>query len=205
MEEKRRRLYLLLLLLLFLPAACSEDSLNFFFDIPQPTAEELAAEAAAEQARVEAAAKAARAAVAGAEDEDEIAETGERPAIESVRGWEQAAEMLPKDLMDEVDWMEALRQGIIDPRASIKGRGRPERKVFGFNFYLPGPDPSMDAYFPHSSHTQWLGCDSCHPKIFRTRGTEFTMDDVFAGEYCGVCHGVVAFAVDSCFRCHEDM
>jgi c(7)-type cytochrome triheme protein len=113
--------------------------------------------------------------------------------------------MLPKDDLDEADWAAALRQEVIAPRKSIPGTRPAQRIVFGFDFFLPGPDPSFDAYFPHSVHTEWLGCESCHPKIFPRRGTEITMDEVFAGEYCGVCHGVVAFNQDNCTRCHTAM
>jgi len=31
------------------------------------------------------------------------------------------------------------------------------------------------------------------------------MDQVFEGEYCGKCHGTVAFVLDSCNRCHTKM
>ena len=61
--------------------------------------------------------------------------------------------------------------------------------------------------------TEWLTCESCHPAIFPYRdiglaGSEdygITMDQVFEGEYCGKCHGTVAFALDSCNRCHKEM
>jgi c(7)-type cytochrome triheme protein len=188
---------------LLLSAACSDETLEFFFDIPPPTPEELAEEAQREREQAEQAAQAQRQAEFGL---DFVApEEGEPPAIEAVVVWKQAAEMLPKDDLDEADWVAALREGVIAPRNSIPGSRPAERIVFGFDFYLPGPDPSFDAYFPHSVHTEWLGCESCHPKIFRTRGTQISMDEVFAGEYCGVCHGVVAFSLDNCTRCHTAM
>jgi c(7)-type cytochrome triheme protein len=113
--------------------------------------------------------------------------------------------MLPKDDMDQADWVEALEQGIIRPREAIGGPRRGTTAFFKFDFFLPGPDPSYDAFFPHSAHTEWLSCESCHPKIFRVRGTEITMDEVFGGEYCGKCHGTVAFGLDACARCHTAM
>ena len=113
--------------------------------------------------------------------------------------------MLPKDDLDQVDWVAALKQGIVKPRAAIGGPREGLIAFFKFDFYLPGPDPSFDAFFPHSVHTEWLACESCHPKIFPRRGTQIAMDDVFAGQYCGKCHGVVAYAVDSCARCHPAM
>jgi c(7)-type cytochrome triheme protein len=197
----RRGANLAVLLSLLVVSACSDEILQVFFDIPAPTPEELAAEAELERQQAEAAA----ARQSGAAQVAAPAPAGDPPAIETVRVWEQAAEMLPKDDLDEVDWMAALRQGVIKPRAAIGGRARAKDRVFGFDFYLPGPDPSMNAFFPHSAHTQWLTCASCHPAIFPVRGVKMTMDEIFAGEYCGRCHGVVAFALDNCFRCHTDM
>ncbi|NIQ97960.1 MAG: hypothetical protein GWN87_30205, partial [Desulfuromonadales bacterium] len=81
--------------------------------------------------------------------------------------------------------------------------------IFKWDFYFAGPDPETDAYFPHSSHTEWLTCESCHPAIFpyRELGMDpsgrygIVMDQIFEGEYCGKCHGTVAFSLDSCNRC----
>lgn len=200
----------ILLLPLFFAVSCSDETLSLFFDITPPTAEEKAAEAAAKQAKDAAAAKAA---TAQAGEPAVAEEEGERPEIEAILDWEQASEMLPKDDIDEVDWMAALRDGIIKPRAQITGQGDPQARVFKWDFYFAGPDPETDAYFPHSSHTEWLTCESCHPAIFpyRELGTDpagkygIVMDQVFEGEYCGKCHGIVAFALDSCNRCHTKM
>ncbi|MFQ5773637.1 MAG: c(7)-type cytochrome triheme domain-containing protein [Kiloniellaceae bacterium] len=194
---------LLLLPALLLFVSCSDETLSLFFDIPSPSPEE---KAAAAEEKTAAEAKAAQEAATGAEAATIPAgEEAERPAIESVATWEQVEEMLPKDEIEEVDWMEALRQGIIRPRAAIDRAGNPEAAVFKWDFYFTGPDPTMDAYFPHSAHTQWLGCESCHPRIFRSREIEITMDKIFEQEFCGVCHGVVAFALDNCTRCHTAM
>lgn len=198
----------ILLLPLFLVVSCSDETLSLFFDITPPTAQEKAAEAAAKQAEVQ-----AKAATTKTGEPAVVEEEGERPAIEAILDWAQASEMLPKDDMDEVDWMAALRQGVIKPRAEMSGPGKPDGKLFKFDFYFAGPDPESDAFFPHSSHTEWLTCESCHPAIFPYRdiglaGSEnygITMDQVFEGEYCGKCHGTVAFALDSCDRCHTKM
>jgi c(7)-type cytochrome triheme protein len=197
-----------LLLPLFLAVSCSDETLSLFFDIPQQTDQEKAAEAAAKQAKAVPKAATAQTARPAVAEED-----GVRPEIEGILDWEQASEMLPKDDIDEVDWMAALREGVIKPRAEISRPGNPDAKVFKFDFYLAGPDPDSDAFFPHSAHTQWLTCESCHPAIFPYRelglaGSEdyaIAMDQIFEGEYCGKCHGVVAFALDSCNRCHTKM
>lgn len=182
-----------------LVGGCSDETLSLFFDIPPETQQAATAPVQIAAAPTRAAAGAPAAAAAPA-----VVET-ERPEFESVLDWETAQEMLPKDDIDEVDWMAAMREGIIRPRAAIDGPGDPEANLFKFNFYLPGPDPTMDAYFPHQSHTEWLTCESCHAKVFRYRGTELNMDAIFSGEYCAKCHGIVAFALDSCNRCHQDM
>ncbi len=189
--------YLLLVPALFLLTSCSDKALSLFFDIPPPTAEEKAAAAVEAQKVSESPVFPTPTAVAQTQQE--------RPVIDSVTTWEQAQEMLPKDALDEADWMAALHDGTIRPRASIDGDGDPQVAVFRWDFYFPGPDPSLDAYFPHSSHTEWLGCESCHPKVFRYRELEVTMDRIFEGEYCGTCHGVVAFALENCTRCHTAM
>jgi c(7)-type cytochrome triheme protein len=203
----RSRWYILLLPL-FLAVSCSDESLSLFFDIPPPTEQEKAAELAAKQAEAKAAtAQAVDPTAAMAEDESE------RPEIETILNWEEASEMLPKDDMDEVDWMAALRQGVIKPRAQITGRVDPQTKIFKWDFYFSGPDEESDAFFPHSSHTEWLTCESCHPAIFpyRELGMDpagkygIVMDQIFEGEYCGKCHGTVAFSLDSCDRCHTKM
>ena len=127
--------------------------------------------------------------------------TADRPEIEFVTTWDDAAAMLPKDEFDEVDWVEAMRQGIIRPRATGDrlAKGDP---VFGLDFYLKGPDEMFDAYFPHSVHTRLLACESCHTTIFRYRDNEITMDANYEGKYCGSCHGKVAFDLAFCSRCH---
>lgn len=205
----RSRRYILLLPLFFV-LSCSDETLSLFFDIPPPTAQEKAAEAAAKQAEAQAAAAQA----AAQSGKPAVAEEeGERLEIETILDWERASEMLPRDDIDEVDWMAALREGVIKPRARITGQGDPQAKLFKFDFYFAGPDPESDAFFPHSSHTEWLTCESCHPAIFPYRdlglaGSEdygITMDQVFEGEYCGKCHGTVAFVLDSCNRCHKEM
>ncbi len=59
--------------------------------------------------------------------------------------------------------------------------------------------------FSHKKHTVWNGCELCHPEIFVgvKKGTEkYSMIDLFAGKYCGACHGIVAFPQSDCRRCH---
>jgi c(7)-type cytochrome triheme protein len=132
-----------------------------------------------------------------------------RPEIESLLDPDTVVALLPTDRAGNIDWMEALRQGIIDPRHGPPDDDAPPPEgafEFGFDFYLPGPDTTLNALFPHSSHTEWVDCAQCHPRIFPVRNTPISMADVFQGKYCGECHGTVAFPVmTGCERCHTKM
>ena len=192
-----RHLWLLLPPLL-VAVSCSQGALSLFFDVPPPSEEKKLA--AAEKRQAASPAVAAETPVSTAE------KAAARPQAETILVWEEFAKQLPRDrTTGQADWMAALRQGVINPRTAIDGSRPADARVFKFDFFFPGPAPMFDAYFPHSSHTEWLGCDSCHPKIFRTRGTKISMADLQAGKYCGVCHGRVAFGLDQCARCHVAM
>lgn len=132
-----------------------------------------------------------------------------RPAIEYTLNPDSVKRMLPKDHAGNIDWMAAHRSGIIKPRSAL-----PNDTVvvdesnfqFGFDFFFKGPAPMFDAYFPHSAHTEWVACAQCHPRIFKYPGTQIKMADVLQGNYCGECHGKVAFPpVTGCERCHVDL
>lgn len=130
------------------------------------------------------------------------------PEIELTLDPDSVVAMLPRDHAGNIDWMAALRHEVIRPRDGIGGPRSPPPGAFefGFDFYFPGPNEMFDAYFPHSAHTEWLECAQCHPRIFRTRPVQFTMADVFAGKYCGECHGKVAYPVmTGCERCHTTL
>ncbi len=114
--------------------------------------------------------------------------------------------MMPRDHAGNIDWAAALRRGVIRPRPAPGTRpGEGETGFrFAYEFYLRGPDTTFDAYFPHSTHTEWLACQHCHGRIVRYQGTQMTMKDILEdGRYCGECHGKVAFPVTTgCERCH---
>ncbi len=109
---------------------------------------------------------------------------------------------------NKVNWTKAIKEGHIAPKTSLPG-GKAKRveKVFIFNkdieFKVSGIPPNV--IFPHRTHTEWLHCNSCHPRIFKMKaGKSFvTMTDIFEGRFCGVCHGKVAFPLLDCFRCHK--
>ncbi len=136
------------------------------------------------------------------------AEEPTRPAIEQFLDPDTVRSLLPRDRAGNIDWMEALRRGVIDPRSSVPGRepAPPEGFRFAYDFYFPGPDSTLKAFFPHSSHTEWMDCQQCHARIFPYRNTPVAMADIFQGKYCGECHGKVAFPVmTDCERCHVNL
>lgn len=114
---------------------------------------------------------------------------------------------LPKDLMGNVDWVAAARQELIQPRPGID----PEATAIPpmpLDVRLDPGIPNFEVVFPHEAHTYWLRCDNCHPAIFQMRAgaDPITMAKIFEGEYCGRCHGKVAFPPQTgCPRCHPGL
>ncbi len=204
---------LLLLFTLLSLSSCSDRTLELFFDIPPPTPEEQAAAARAE-AEAEKAAKAPDTAAQPAGEKAAQSATAaadeERPEIEKVFDWKKARKKLPlvgKGKKATVNWTQAVREGIIKPRESIDGSPRPPGYVFRYDFFIPSTDEGFEVYFPHSTHTEWLACESCHPRIFPTRDITFTKKQLKKGKYCGVCHarkGGTAFGLRTCDRCHPN-
>ncbi len=129
-----------------------------------------------------------------------------RPPAELTLDTGEVLRLLPRDAGGHIDWVGALREGVIDPRRSLPGQEPPPAlDGFRFDFKLAGPAPMFDAAFPHSSHVEWLSCESCHGRIFEYRNATITMEAVNDGEACGVCHRTVAFPATACYRCHEAM
>jgi len=127
-------------------------------------------------------------------------DTTHRP-IEFVSNQDSVLAMLPRDHAGSVDWVAALREGIINPRRYIAGRERPPPR-FDYDFLIKSEMKSFDAFFPHSAHVEQLDCSSCHPGIYPYRNQPLTMDQVDEGESCGQCHDAVAFPASACERCH---
>jgi c(7)-type cytochrome triheme protein len=109
-----------------------------------------------------------------------------------------------------IDWSEALMSGQITPANSIRSES--------FNMQFPDKlkapiklgttSPRSDVTFSHEDHFAELDCSSCHPDIFniKKKGTEaFTMERNIYGNFCGVCHMLVAFPMNDCRRCHAQM
>lgn len=134
-----------------------------------------------------------------------------RPPIEGTLDPDSVIALLPRDHAGNLDWAAALREGVIKPRSSLPGEPPKDPPPgfdfeFAFDFFFQGPNEMFDAYFPHSTHTEWVDCRQCHSRLFRYRGTEITMADVLGGKYCGECHGKVAFTpATACERCHTGL
>jgi c(7)-type cytochrome triheme protein len=121
-----------------------------------------------------------------------------------------AFEALPKDRFGMVNWIKSVTDGVIRPRGTLSGA--PEAPYEGFlenlmvrqvNAYF-----MADVVFPHGMHTYWLNCDSCHPEPFAEKAgsTKMTMKGIMQGQWCGKCHGKVAFPpseYENCRRCHS--
>jgi c(7)-type cytochrome triheme protein len=106
-----------------------------------------------------------------------------------------------------VNWVAAVDKGAIAPQAGLTPEAK-SKDVMDLDVELvPEAGEMFKAVFPHKTHTAVLGCENCHPGIFQmAKGTApITMAKINAGEYCGVCHGKVAFGADACGRCHPAM
>ena len=129
-------------------------------------------------------------------------------ALEKLKTWEQVTKELPKDATGGVDWAKALGDNRISPRPSLVA-GAPDQPPLNLDLELvPPTNPAFKAVFSHASHTGWLTCTNCHPSIFQMKKGAARMDmaQIMAGQYCGRCHGKVAFQVQTgCARCHPVM
>jgi c(7)-type cytochrome triheme protein len=111
---------------------------------------------------------------------------------------------LPLDMRGQVDWMKALRQGLIKPRSDLKGEQA--MQLLELDIVMKNTAQMPHVKFPHEAHTQWLACSNCHDKIFlpKAGANAVTMARIFRGEFCGTCHGRVAFTpLFACERCHS--
>ncbi|MFZ5876748.1 MAG: cytochrome c3 family protein [Nitrospirota bacterium] len=111
---------------------------------------------------------------------------------------------LPQTEQGYVDWVSAVELGVIRPIDSLDPMRRAlEPMKFDVVFPVKGDLP--DVVYPHYGHTLWLDCKNCHPGIFvmRAGANRVTMDAILKGEFCGRCHGKVAFSLADCNRCHS--
>jgi len=118
-----------------------------------------------------------------------------------------AFKSLQRTPLGEVDWMSGIRQGIFKPFDSTDPEAGPALPPYDLDMVLPVKKEFgiPQVIFPHSSHTMWLDCRNCHPAIFAPKrgANPITMHSLLEGQYCAKCHGVVAFRLYDCFRCHS--
>ena len=121
--------------------------------------------------------------------------------------WKEVLRKLPKDAVGGIDWVTALENGDIKPHNGIDPAHATAQPVLPLDVHLePAAQPLFKVTFPHKPHTEWLACNSCHPRIFQMQAgaDPISMEKIFAGEYCGQCHGKVAFDVATgCPQCHR--
>jgi c(7)-type cytochrome triheme protein len=111
---------------------------------------------------------------------------------------------LPQTDQGYVDWVAAVELGVIRPADSLNPKAKTlEPMNFDIVFRVKGDLP--DVVYPHYGHTLWLDCKNCHPGIFvmRAGANAVTMEAIAKGEFCGRCHGRVAFSLSDCNRCHS--
>jgi len=109
---------------------------------------------------------------------------------------------------NKIDWMKAEDEGKIKLTDTLPGISVVQNATMKNNRDEPRQPklPGLpDIIFSHSKHVVWSGCGMCHPDTFaiETGKTKMNMKEIVAGEFCGRCHGTVAFPLNDCLRCHS--
>ena len=127
-----------------------------------------------------------------------------RPPIERTVSLDSALALLPADPGGNIDWSAALQQGVIRPRSALPGdTSTGEAPELDVNYEFKGENATFTAVFPHAAHLKWLRCENCHPALFPFGDPpKPTMDLIYSGQSCGVCHAKVSFPATACWRCH---
>lgn len=127
------------------------------------------------------------------------------PAIKLLQEPGEALSKLPPDVVgNRVRWVKALEQGVITPRTNILPDTR--IRVLDLDVIMPRTAEMPMVRFPHKQHTEWLDCSNCHEHLFKSKAgatKAVNMFEILQGEYCGLCHGAVAFPLTECKRCHS--
>lgn len=114
----------------------------------------------------------------------------------------EAMVRFPVDMNGNIDWVRTIQDGHIAPRSGVTASEK--MKVVDLDITMKNTASMPHVMFSHRVHTQWLTCSNCHSRIFMPQigGNFITMAKIMEGEYCGVCHGSVAFTALQCDRCH---
>lgn len=127
---------------------------------------------------------------------------------------------LPKDKFGIVDWDVTVKKQLINPAGSLPG-DKKEAPPFDLDILIKTKSDFVNnVMFRHKPHGYWLDCNNCHAGILgeeknnpsmrevgivESKGTiERTMQGIVQGQWCGRCHGTVAFALTGCKRCHSE-
>ncbi|MFQ5950253.1 MAG: c(7)-type cytochrome triheme domain-containing protein, partial [Nitrospiria bacterium] len=110
---------------------------------------------------------------------------------------------IPKEATGVEDWVKAFKENVVQPHESLD-LSKPPVPPFNFDVEIPAVGSMPNVIFPHFPHTFWLDCGNCHPAIFimKKGGNPISMVKIVNGEFCGRCHGRVAFPIANCTRCH---
>lgn len=129
-------------------------------------------------------------------------------AYKAGQGWHPTAISgagLPKDKYGLVDWAKLVRENLIKPKPSLDP-DEEEMPPLQMDILIEAKgDFVNDVIYPHEMHTYWLKCEVCHPQIFNpAKGSNnMTMMGIVQGQWCGRCHGKVAFPLADCNKCHS--
>ena len=117
---------------------------------------------------------------------------------------------LPKEnLGNLIDWQEAESKELIRPVDVLPGISvsrAPLNVQKDFRIKSKGWMPNIT--FSHKKHALWNGCELCHPEIFpsvKKDTVKYSMLQIVDEQYCGLCHGSVAFPLYECQKCHTNM
>lgn len=125
--------------------------------------------------------------------------------VKENRNFYESTKDFPSDgYGNRINWVKSMNEGVIKPKTSL--HGNEDLTEMDLDVTMSLKDGLMpDVRYPHKQHTQLLGCDNCHPDIFKQAAgaTRTSMNNIFGGESCGVCHGKVSFPLEDCFRCHS--
>ena len=125
------------------------------------------------------------------------------PGFSKLQEPKEALGDFPRRTGGTIDWVKALDQKLISPRSNKVGDGK--MTSVNLDLILKNTGSMPYVLFSHKVHTSILTCANCHVDIFLPKqGSNFiNMNNIMAGEQCGVCHGAVAFGVQNCAECHS--